>query len=116
MITVELTTVLVEAAIGIGVGGILYGVFAVYSKVKDLWDWHNKEDEEGVKIWYTRNAKMEDTLEKMTDILDRLDRRDERASLIQNHQIDVLEKHTETINKLTAVVEALTVVARRNGK
>ncbi|KKK46799.1 hypothetical protein LCGC14_3161610, partial [marine sediment metagenome] len=33
-----------------------------------------------------------------------------------NHQIDVLEKHTETINKLTAVVEALTVVARRNGK
>ncbi len=112
----EMTTVLVEAFIGVGVGGILYGVYANYVKIKDLWDWHNKEDDEGVKIWYTRNSQIEDTLEKMTDILDRLDRRDERASLIQNHQIEVLEKHTETINKLTAVVEALTVVARRNGK
>lgn len=112
----ELTTILIEAVIGVGVGGILFALYAVNSKIKDLWEWHNKEDEEGVKIWYTRNKTMEDTLEKMTDILDRLDRRDERASLIQNHQIDVLEKHTETINKLTAVVEALTVVARRNGK
>ena len=112
----ELTTVLVEAVIGIGVTGILYGLYTIHSKIKDLWVWHNKEDEEGVKIWYTRNAKMEDTLEKMTDILDRLDRRDERASLIQNHQIDVLEKHTETISKLTAVVEALAIVAQRNGK
>lgn len=114
--TAELTSMLLEAGIGVIVGGICYGVYAVYIHVKDLWDWHNKEDEEGVKIWYTRNTKMEDTLDKMTDILNRLDRRDERASLIQNHQIDVLEKHTETINKLTAVVEALTVVARRNGK
>lgn len=113
---IELTTVLVESAIGVGVGGILYAMYMLNAKVSDLWEWHNKEDEEGVKIWYTRNAKMEGTLEKMTEILDRLDRRDERASLIQNHQIDVLEKHTETITKLTAVVEALTVVARRNGK
>ena len=112
----DLTTVLIEATIGLGVSGVLYFLFTLHSKVKDLWEWHNKEDDEGVKIWYTRNAKMEETLEKMTDILDRLDRRDERASLIQNHQIDVLEKHTETISKLTAVVEALAVVARRNGK
>ena len=114
--TLELTTVLVESAIGLVVGGVMFWLYALHSKVNDLWDWHNKEDDEGVKIWYTRNAKMEETLEKMIDILDRLDRRDERASLIQNHQIDVLEKHTETINKLTAVVEALTIVARRNGK
>ena len=110
------TTVLVESVIGVGVGGVCYWLFALHSKVKDLHDWHNKEDEEGVKIWYTRNAKMEETLDTMTGILDRLDRRDERASLIQNHQIEVLEKHTETINKLNAVVEALALVARRNGK
>ena len=112
----ELITVLLETGIGIGVTGILYGLYTIHDKIKDLWEWHNKEDDEGVKIWYTRNAKMEETLDKMTDILERLDRRDERASLIQNHQIDVLEKHTETIAKLGAVVEALTIVARRNGK
>ena len=112
----DLTTVLIESVIGLGLSGVLYFLFTLHSKVKDLHEWHNKEDDEGVKIWYTRNAKMEETLEKMTDILDRLDRRDERASLIQNHQIEVLEKHTETISKLTAVVEALALVARRNGK
>ncbi len=111
-----LTTVWIETAIGIGVSGILYGLYTLHDKIKDLHEWHNKTDDENVFVWYTRNAKMEDTLEKMTDILDRLDRRDERASLIQNHQIDVLEKHTETISKLTAVVEALAIVARRNGK
>lgn len=112
----DLITILVETGIGMCVAGVMYALFAINTKIKDLWEWHNKEDDEGVKIWYTRNKTMEDTLEKMTDILDRLDRRDERASLIQNHQIDVLEKHTETIGKLTAVVEALTIVARRNGK
>lgn len=112
----DLSSILIEAAFGVGISGILYGLYTIHSKIKDLHKWHNKEDEEGVKIWYTRNTKMEETLERMTDILDRLDRRDERASLIQNHQIEVLEKHTETIGKLTAVVEALTVVARRNGK
>ena len=112
----DLTIVLVESVMGVGVGGILYGIYTINSKIKDLHEWHDVKDNENVFIWYTRNAKMEETLDKMTDILDRLDRRDERASLIQNHQIDVLEKHTETINKLAAVVEALTVVARRNGK
>jgi len=111
-----LTSIVVESAIGIGITGILYALWAVNSKIKDLHDWHNREDDEGVKIWYTRNKTTEEALEKMTELLERLDRRDERASLIQNHQIEVLEKHTETISKLTAVVEALTIVAKRNDK
>jgi len=26
----------------------------VKEKVEDLWDWHNKEDEDGVKKWYNK--------------------------------------------------------------
>ena len=102
--------------IGAGIIGIIIGMFTTHTKIKDLHDWHNINDEEGVKIWYTRNKAVEDTLLKMTQILDRMDRRDERSMLIQNHQIEVLERHTETIGKLAAVVESLAVITKRNGK
>jgi predicted nuclease with TOPRIM domain len=26
------------------------------SQTDDLWDWHNKEDSDGVKIWYVRSS------------------------------------------------------------
>lgn len=112
----DLLMQVVVSLIGAGVVGILIGMFSTHSKIKDLHNWHNVNDEEGVKIWYTRNKAVEDTLEKMTEILDRMDRRDERSMLIQNHQIEVLERHTETIGKLAAVVEALAVITKRNGK
>lgn len=107
----DVTSIILEVFIGIGVTGLLAGLYTIHTKVKELHEWHDREDEEGVKIWYTRNKTMEDALEKMTRVLDRMDRRDERAVLIQNHQIEVLEKHTETIGKLAAVVKALTVMA-----
>lgn len=46
---------------------------------RDLHQWHDREDNEGVKIWYTRNktieiaiSKIADSLEKQTDILQKL--------------------------------------------
>ena len=112
----NLVTQIVVSLIGTGIIGILIGVFGNYTKIKDLHAWHDVKDDENVFIWYQRTKSMEDTLEKMTDILDRMDRRDERSMLIQNHQIEVLERHTETITKLAAIVEALAIVVKRNGK
>ena len=102
--------------IGAGIIGIIIGMFSTHSKIKELHEWHNIKDTEGVFIWYERTKKMEAAIERMTDILDRMDRRDERSMLIQNHQIEVLERHTETITKLAAVVEAFAIVVKRNGK
>ena len=112
----DLTTAVIEAFIGVGVGGVAYALFAINTKIKDLWEWHNKEDDEGVKIWYTRNKTMEETLEKMAEIVDRMDRREERSMLIQNETIKVMQDHTVALGKLIAVVEALTLITKKNGK
>jgi hypothetical protein len=108
-----LTALIFEWAVSLGLTAVIVGLLTIYMKVKDLHQWHNKEDEEGVKVWYTRNKDMEETLDKMAEILDRLDRREERSLLIQNHQIEVLEKHTVAVTGLVAVVEALTKVVTK---
>lgn len=105
-----------EAVVSIGVAAILLGIWKLYSKIADLHRWHDKEDEEGVKVWYTRNKDMEETLSKMVEILDRLDRREERSLLIQNETIKVMQEHTVAITKLVAVVDALAIITKRNGK
>ncbi len=113
----DVPVLLLESFIGVGMAGIIYGLFTIHSKIKDLWEWHNKEDEEGVKVWYTRNKNMEDVLEKMSDVIEHMDRREERALIIQNETIRGLQEHTNAITKLVAVVEALTAITlRRNGK
>lgn len=112
----DFTTVVIEAVIGVGVAGVLYALYAINSKIKDLWDWHSKEDDEGVKIWYTRNRNMEETLDRLTDICERMDRREDRAMIIQNETIKRMQDHTSAITKLVAVVEALTIITKKNGK
>lgn len=110
-----LTAQLLQAAFGVVISGIAIGMINIYFKVKELHEWHAKEDKEGVKVWYTRNKGMEDTLLRMVDICDRMDRREERSILIQNESIKVMQEHTLAITKLVAVVEALTVLTKRNG-
>ncbi len=104
---------LFEWVVGIGLTTVVVGIATIYFKVKDLHDWHNKEDDEGVKVWYTRNKSMEEILEKMVDIMDRVDRREERAIIIQNETIRALSEHTNAVTKLVAVVEAMTKVVTR---
>ena len=111
-----ITAQLLQAAFGVVITGIAVGLTSVYFKVKELHEWHAKEDDEGVKIWYTRNKDMEETLEKMVEIVDRMDRREERSMLIQNETIKVMQDHTVALGKLIAVVEALTIVTKKNGK
>ena len=112
----EWGTAVFQWIVGLGLSTVVAGLATIYFKVKDLHKWHNKEDESGVKVWYARNKDVETTLVKMVEILDRLDRREERALLIQNETIKVMQEHTIAITKLVAVVEALTVITKRNGE
>lgn len=102
--------VLIQALIGTALSAIFGVLYTMYSKIQELHKWHDVRDDEGVMLWYTRNKNMEQTLEKMEELLIRFDRREERWMLIQNHQIETLEKHTQAINQLSAVVEALTKI------
>lgn len=49
-------------------------------QVQDLWTWHNKEDDEGVKIWYVRKSleeaitKLAENTAKQTEILQEIHR------------------------------------------
>ncbi len=46
-------------------------------QISDLHDWHNKDDEDGVKLWYVRRSmedailKLSDNVEKQTQMLDK---------------------------------------------
>ena len=105
-----------QAILGVLITGIAVGLTTVYFKVKELHAWHDKEDDDGVKVWYARNKSTEETLSRMVDILDRLDRREERAMLIQNENIKVMQEHTVAITKLVSVVEALIVFTQKERK
>jgi len=102
--------IIIQALVGIALSGIIGGLFTIWIKVKELHMWHDVKDTEGVRVWYTRNKNMEDMLSKMVAMIERMDRREERQILIQNHQIETIEKHTQAIGQLCAVVEALTKV------
>jgi len=38
-------------------------------QTEDLWEWHNKEDEDGVKIWYVRSS-LQKTLGRLNTVLE----------------------------------------------
>ncbi len=49
--------------------------FRMNSRIKDLYDWHNKEGDDGVKVWYVRKSleeaiiKMAEATEKQTELI-----------------------------------------------
>ncbi len=54
-------------------------------EVHDLWLWHNKEDTEGVKVWYVRKS-LEDAIEKLAECIE--------------HQNELLRTMNEELKKL----------------
>ncbi|PCJ26706.1 MAG: hypothetical protein COA94_04735 [Rickettsiales bacterium] len=77
---------------------IIGQLFILANRVKDLWDWHNINDEEGVKIWYVRKS-LEDAVKDMAASTNKiatvLDRMAERDILI----LRVLEKLENNANR-----------------
>lgn len=39
-------------------------------RIDDLWEWHNKEDGDGVRIWYVRSS-LQKTLDKLGETLNK---------------------------------------------
>lgn len=105
-----LSSAIFQALIGLALSVIIGSLYSIWSKINELYKWHDVKDQEGVRVWYSKNKHMEEILEKMADTIERMDRREERQMLIQNHQIETIEKHNQAINQLIAVIEALTKV------
>lgn len=57
----------------------------INESIEDLYKWHDKEDDDGVKIWYVRKT-LEDKIKKLVDILD---------------------KQRETLSSLTSIFESI---------
>lgn len=48
----------------------LEGIFErIEKQVDDLWDWHNKDDSDGVKVWYVRGS-LEKSMKELVETLD----------------------------------------------
>lgn len=64
-----------------GIGWLAKTLAKIKRKTDDLWLWHNKEDIDGVKIWYVRQSleeaieKLAEAIEGQTKLLDRVIRR-----------------------------------------
>jgi len=61
-------------------------------KLDDLWNWHNKEDSDGVRVWYIRTS-LEKSLHKLSRVLDR--------------QYEVLSSVVSKVNSLETDVKTL---------
>lgn len=103
---------IVSGLIMMALSAVIGGLIRIHSKIVDLHEWHNKEDAEGVKVWYSKNKNLEVAMDRMAEILDRMDRRDEVLMLLNKHQTDVLEKHTKVIESLVAVCNTLVIETR----
>ena len=59
--------------LGTLIGGSVVATLAyrrLCRQVQDLWNWHNKEDAEGVKVWYVRRS-LERAIEKLAEVIDK---------------------------------------------
>ena len=74
-------------------------VAIITPQIRDLHHWHNKEDADGVKVWYIRQsleqaiAKLGDTLERQTIVMEALARNQEMMlNKMQQDQESILRE------------------------
>ena len=49
-----------------GIGWLVKTLSKMGNQTRDLWVWHNKEDADGVKVWYVRQS-LEDAIQRLAD-------------------------------------------------
>ena len=63
------------------VGGLIICGIRAYNMIKELHEWHAREDDEGIKVWYVRKS-LGDAIDKIASVMDRIDRREEHREQI----------------------------------
>ena len=70
---------------------------ALSRKVDELHSWHDKEDADGVKIWYYRRS-LEDSINRLCDVI-------EKQSQLFDKLYNRVEQSTRTIEEVKKAVE-----------
>lgn len=73
-------------------GAATEDIASVRGMVKDLHDWHSKEDEDGVKVWYVRKS--------LVDAIENL------GNAVIAFQV-AQERQTETLSKIATLVDRM---------
>ena len=76
-------------------GLIVCGVRA-YSMIKELHEWHSREDDEGIKVWYVRKS-LGDAIDKIAAVMDHIDRRETQREQILANLTAAVERLAEKL-------------------
>lgn len=79
---------------------LLKKVEIIEKQTDDLHQWHAKEDDDGVKIWYVRRS-LEDAMMKLAESMDRQTQVLAEVAREQRHVVDGQKAVIERISKLT---------------
>ncbi len=106
--------------VNVGIAHVNTELSNIDKKIKDLWDWHSVRDNEGVPVWYHRRGHADDSINKLKEAIDNLDRNfmqitksmcsdlDERLQKVNDERVAELKKLLEAYNKtVTDLIVAL---------
>ena len=65
-------------------------------QIEDLWKWHSKEDDDGVKVWYVRSS-LEKAVIDMTEAIRLMTETGKENSLLTRHLVDELKSMRKEI-------------------
>ena len=63
----------------------------VEQQIKDLHDWHNVQDQDGVKVWYVRRS-LEEAIVKLSAAVEGLAQKDATQNVILERLVTVVER------------------------
>ena len=94
---VNLHLIVLEVLVG---GLILCGIRA-YLMIKELWIWHGKEDDEGIKVWYVRKS-LGDAIDKIATVMDRIERREDQRERVLEGLVDAVQRMADHQDRMEA--------------
>lgn len=62
----------------------------MFEQIRLLYKWHDKDDDDGVKVWYNRRG-LEDAIEKMAEAIEHLSNNVAQQTLVTQITLDMLK-------------------------